>query len=200
MASPQILQYYQASAERAVRDDLIEAANLAPQKVAIDCGCGAGADIAYLLEHGFYVHGFDIEAESISRCEKRFAGSTQLSLTQASFTDFKYPTAGLIVADAALFFCAPEDFPTVWHSIQQALSNGGVFSGSFLGPKDSMAGPNYDKTAYWPNVLVFDEASLRAQFTHFNIVRFTEHNVSGTTPAGEDVTWHIYSVVAQKKD
>lgn len=49
------------------------------------------------------------------------------------------------------------EFDNVWSKILQSLGSGGIFCGSFLGPNDSMASPDFDRDAYWPNVLVFEE-------------------------------------------
>jgi SAM-dependent methyltransferase len=69
MASVEISQYYEATVDRDIRSDLLFAVSMVTgPKIAVDCGCGAGADIDYLLENSFKVYGFDIEAESISRC------------------------------------------------------------------------------------------------------------------------------------
>jgi hypothetical protein len=57
--------------------------------------------------------------------------------------------------------------------------------GSFFGPLDSMAGPTYDKRAFWPDVTVFDATEVEAFFESFEIRRFTEHNTSGEHTTGK---------------
>ena len=155
MPSKEIQEYFDSTADRNTRDDLRLAVNLVEgNKVAIDCGCGAGSDIAFLRSKGFLVHAFDIEEESISRCRKRFINDSDVLLSNASFTSFDYPSASLVVADASLFFCPKYEFTEVWQNITNSVLPNGVFSGSFLGLEDTMAGPNYNKKAYWPDVLV----------------------------------------------
>jgi len=61
-----------------------------------------------------------------------------------------------------------------------------------------MASPNFNRDAYWPNILVFEESELRSKLKEFEIIKFTEHNVIGETPKGTPHQWHIYSVVAKK--
>ena len=46
----------------------VKALNPALQKTALDCGCGTGSDIAYLLEQRFDVHGPLIFAKSLLMC------------------------------------------------------------------------------------------------------------------------------------
>jgi SAM-dependent methyltransferase len=201
MPSLEISEYYDATEDREIRSDLAFALSIVSDpKVAVDCGCGAGADIDYLLANDFKVYGFDIEDESISRCEARFENNENVVLSSASFISYDYPKASLVVADASLFFCPKADFDDVWRSIFECLYPEGVFCGSFLGAEDSMAGPAYDKSAFWPDVSVFDATEVKAFFEGFEICRFTEHKTSGITPQGTPHDWHIYSVVAKKSN
>jgi len=199
MPSDEILRYLDTTEDRETRDDLRLAVSLLEgNKVAIDCGCGAGSDIAFLRSHDFIVHAFDIEEESIARCRMRFKGDSDVLLSQASFSTFNYPKASLIVADASLFFCPEEEFSEVWSKITNALLPKGIFSGSFLGPEDTMAGPDYNKEFYWPEVLVFTKDKVNNLFNNYIIESFAEHRTSGKTPDGKPNKWHIFSVVAMK--
>lgn len=173
MATEEILEYYSDTANRDVRDDLVFATSLIEkEKVAIDCGCGAGSDIAYLRGEGFIVHAFDIEEESIKICRERFERDKSVFLSQDSFSSYEYPKSTLVVADASLFFCPEVEFDSVWNNIYNSLGVGGIFCGSFLGPNDTMAGPNYDEEAYWSHVLVFHEEVLRSTLSKFEVLKF----------------------------
>ena len=199
MPSAEISDYYDATEDRKIRSDLRFALSiLRGPKIAVDCGCGAGADIDYLLENGFKIYGFDIEDESISRCKRRFKNNTNVVLSREGFETYDYPAASIVVADASLFLCANADFDGVWAKISECLYNQGVFCGSFLGPLDTMAGPTYDKDAFWPEVTVFEANDVRALFQGFEIHHFTEHRSSGNTSQGTPHDWHIFSVVAKK--
>lgn len=200
MPSQEILKYLDATEFRDTRDDLkLGVALVDGARNAIDCGCGAGSDIAFLRANGFTVHAFDIDPEAIARCKRRFGGDDSVSLSQDSFSTFHYPRASLIVADASLFFCPEEEFADVWEKICAALVPGGVFVGSFLGPEDTMAGPGYDRAAFWPNVLVASEHMVKEWLRPFEIISFTEHRKSGTAPGGNCHNWHIYSAVGRKE-
>lgn len=201
MPSQEVLAYFEATKFRETRTDLqrgVERIN--GPRIAVDCGCGAGSDIAFLRASGFTVHAFDIEPEAIAICQRRFAGDEQVKLYTDSFSTFHYPRASLIVADASLFFCPPDEFEFVWQHITESLLGGGVFVGSFLGPDDTMAGPDYDRNAFWPEVLVASEPTVRSWLKPFDIISFTEHRHFGTAPGGNPHQWHIYSVVAQKNN
>ena len=199
MATEEINEYYDITVDRPPRDDLKYAIdNVTGDKIAIDCGCGAGSDIAFLRDNGFKVHAFDIESESITRCKTRFHDDDDVILSQASFASFNYPSATLITADASLFFCPKAEFDLVWRKIQESLLPGGIFRGGFLGPKDTMASKDYDKQAFWRDVLTFEEMELRAKFDGFDIIKFDVHDFLGKTAQGVPHHWHIFSVVAKK--
>jgi len=200
MVSKELKKYYDSTKNCDVRPDLKYAIDLVKQpKIAIDCGCGAGSDIAYLLTKNFTVYGFDSEDESILRCKERFDDNSNVVLTQDSFASFKYPSASLLIADASLFFCPQNEFCDVWNNMHDCLYPEGIFCGSFLGANDTMAGPSYDRAAFWPNILVFDETQVRSLFNkNYEIHHFTEHRSSGKSPEGEPHEWHVFSVVAKK--
>lgn len=200
MSSKEVQEYFSATAQRETRDDLRIAVKLIEHpKISVDCGCGAGSDIAFLRSEGFLVHGFDIEEESIERCRKRFENDRNVQLSQSDFSTFDYPSASLVVADASLFFCPKNEFNEVWRKIKESLIPKGIFCGSFLGSEDTMAGPNYNKDGYWPDIFVVSEEQVRGFFEGFKIESFTEHRTSGKTPDGKLHQWHIFSVVAIKE-
>ena len=200
MPSQEISKYFDATEYRDTRDDLkLGVAHVESPRIAIDCGCGAGSDIDFLRANGFTVHAFDIEPEAIARCKRRFGGDDSVLLSRDSFSTFNYPRASLIVADASLFFCPESEFADVWGKICVALLPGGVFVGSFLGPEDTMASPEYDRSSFWPNIFVAREHMVKEWLKSFEIISFNEHRKSGTAPGGGNHNWHIYSVVARKE-
>tara|TARA_R110002072_G_scaffold36301_3_gene106993 strand:- start:26908 stop:27510 length:603 start_codon:yes stop_codon:yes gene_type:complete len=199
VVSQETLDYYDATADRDVREDLVGAIELVAEKTTvIDCGCGAGRDIEFLRKAGFEVFAFDLEADAIERCQRRFSGDDKVHLVQATFSSFDYPPANLIVADASLFYCPPEEFDQVWNKIVSALVPGGVFVGSFLGPNDSMVTSANKGEIDWPVVSDFSEQALRSKFDGFEITKWTEHEVDGQKANGDDNHWHIFAVIAVK--
>ena len=198
--SKEILEYYDSTSNRKPRNDLRLAVNLANgPKIAIDCGCGAGSDIAFLRANGFLVHAFDIESESIARCRKRFSDDKDVILSQDTFCTFDYPRASLILADASLFFCPENEFAEAWYKITESLLPRGIFVGSFLGPEDTMAGSDCKREALWPEVLVVSEEQVRYWLNGFDIISFIEHRTSREAMDGKPHQWHVFSVVARKE-
>ena len=201
MSNQEKLEYYANTTNSEARPALILATSLVKHehgKIAIDCGCGAGSNIEYLRKEGFVVHAFDIEKEALKICKERFKDDPLVYLSHNSFSTFNYPKASLVVADASLFFCPKREFNAVWNNIYASLPSGGIFYGSFLGPNDSMANPDFNKEAFWPDVLILDEDSLRSYFSKYAIHQFKEHDAAGETATGKPHKWHIYSVVAEK--
>ena len=199
MFSKEIAKYFDATEFREIREDLVLAVSMVSEpKVAIDCGCGAGADIDYLARNGFTVYGFDVEEESVSRCQSRFEGIKNVILSQSSFSTFSYPKASLVVADASLFFCAGSEFKSVWENIYQCLPSNGVFCGSFLGKEDTMAEAGDNPSVFWPEVTAFDEPEIKQLFKNFDLLSFKVHKSTGKTSQGVAHNWHIFQVVAQK--
>ncbi len=199
MPSEEVIRYFEATEFRSTRDDLKLGVSLVEgPRIAVDCGCGSGSDIAFLKDNGFTVHAFAIEREAIARCRKRFCGDKSVILSQSSFNAFDYPRVSLIVAEASLFFCPQSEFSEAWNKICSALVSGGIFVGSFLGPEDTMASDDYDRNAFWPEVLVANEHRVKEWLKPFEIISFHEHRKSGKAPGGGCHNWHIYSVVARK--
>jgi hypothetical protein len=124
----------------------------------------------------------------------------RVQLSRSSFSSYTYPRAALVVADASLFFCPKSEFPQAWRNIYECLYPNGIFRGSFPGPEDTMVSPEYNANDFWPDVAAFEEDEIKGFFADYEILRFTVHNPSGTTPSGAPHDWHIFSVAAKKTD
>lgn len=199
MSNENISRYFDATEFRDTREDLVYAVSMVSEpRIAIDCGCGAGADIEYLICNGFTVHGFDIEDESISRCRVRFNANDNVVLSRSSFVEFEYPQASLVVADASLYFCSISEFKKVWSNIDRCVLSGGIFCGLFLGKEDTMALSGKKPTVFWPAITAFDEPGVLVIFDNYELLRFKRHKSRGMTSLGTLHDWHIFQVVARK--
>lgn len=117
--------------------------------VAVDCGCGAGRDAAYLLNRGFEVHAFDKEQQAIEFCQERFKEHPSFRATQSCFVDFDYPASSLIMAHSSLFFCPSQGFKAVWSKLVGSLPVGGILCVDLLGVNDSwVTSPKHAVTAF----------------------------------------------------
>ncbi|MGI9281725.1 MAG: class I SAM-dependent methyltransferase [Endozoicomonas sp.] len=187
-------EYYQKVAANPHKQSTEKAVslNLSDSLVALDCGCGTGSDTAYLLSQGYTVSAFDVNQESVEFCRKRFADETAVSIHCSGFESFTYPQAGLVVANASLFFAHPESFPVIWQKIRASIQAGGVFCGDFMGPDDEWL---EDKS----HILTpLSEQDVKALFEGFEILEFSERNRRGPTARGPEKHWHTFSVMARK--
>lgn len=188
-------KYYQNALTRphCKRTEFVVQLNQSPCKVAIDCGCGTGSDIDFLSREGYQVYGFDVNPDSLAICHDRFNQNPLIELSQSSFEEYDYPSAGVIVANSSLFFADSNHFKNIWFRIESALQPGGVFAGDFLGVKDSWAENYRSPTSS------FTETGVRELFTNFNLVRFYERDELAPTSLGKMKHWHTFSVVAIKQ-
>lgn len=159
---------------------------------AIDCGCGTGADMAYLARAGYQVSGFDVTLDAIDICKQRFKGSTAIKVTQASFENYTYSQTSLIIANASLFFAQSDHFQQTWLKLISSLVSGGVFSGDFMGIKD-----DWSKEHTHP-ITSLTKSQVIGLFEGFNIIDFHERDEPGKTRIGTNKHWHTYSVIAVK--
>ena len=187
-------QYYEQALAKPhlKRTEFIVKLNKSSTKVAIDCGCGTGSDIDYLLGQGYQVHGFDVNPDAIAICRDRFGQSALVDISQSSFEDYDYPQCGLVIANNSLFFADPSCFSATWEKIESSLVEGGVFAGDFMGTKDSWA------NNYRSPTTSLTESEVKALFTNFEIIRFVERDEKAETALGRQKHWHTFSVVAVK--
>lgn len=162
-------------------------------KVAIDCGCGTGSDVAYLADKGYQVHGFDINSDAIAICRDRFGVQPLVDVTQSAFESFDYPKASLVVAHSSLFFADPQYFPKVWQRIEACIDIGGVFAGDFMGEKDSWA------SNYRSPTTPLTRAEVADLLANFEVISFTERDEHAKTSLGRMKHWHTFSVIAIKR-
>lgn len=172
--------------------ELAASLNTEHPHVAIDCGCGTGSAIAYLAGRGYQVHAFDAHDKAVQACTERFLGNPKVNISEATFENYTYPSANLVIANSSLFFCEPTAFDAVWNRIATALAIGGIFCGDFMGDKDSWAGdPTRTQT-----VMTSDRVAML--FSQFDILKWVERDELGMTALGQSKHWHTLTVVARK--
>lgn len=161
-------------------------------KSAIDCGCGTGADLHYMLEQGYHVYGFDQQHEAIELCRQRFDCNPSINLEVNSFEDYDYPKVGIITAHNSLFFAKREKFKQTWQNITNAMTKGGVFAGSFIGYEDSWV--IHSPERFCP----VTEEELMSMFSAFEIIQCEEQKYIGDTVLQKQKHWHVFRVLAIK--
>ena len=99
----------------------------------------------------------------------------------------------LINASYSLPFTKPPHLPALVEQIISALKPDGIFCGQFFGPKDSWNIPE--------NQLSFiDRSALKKLLAPLKTIDFQEEQKDAKTIDGEAKHWHLFHVIAQKKN
>ncbi|WP_151742639.1 MULTISPECIES: class I SAM-dependent methyltransferase [unclassified Acinetobacter] len=106
-------------------------------RVAIDCGCGAGNEAAFLLKHDYRVYAFDPSEAAQRVCQYRFKNHPKFFFSNHVFENYPFPSASIIIALFSLFFCAPNQIDHVLAKMKHALPQGGILLIQLLGQDDA---------------------------------------------------------------
>jgi SAM-dependent methyltransferase len=160
--------------------------------LAVDLGCGTGRDTLELLQAGWNVVAIDGEQEAIDRLRAGVGDlDGRLETAVARFEDARWPPCDLFNASFALPFCPPDRFDEVWGRIVGSIRPGGRFSGQLYGDRDERAGPG---------ITVQTRAELDELLRPFEVERLDEVDEDGSTLFGTPKHWHLYHVVARKRE
>jgi SAM-dependent methyltransferase len=186
--------YYAWSAERQPRPLLVAACQeLGPGhgRLAIDLGCGGGIEALELLARGWSVLAVDAEEAGLATLRARIPAPAveRVRLLCASFTEADLPRAYLIHAGFSLPFCPPQEFPSVWARIRQALAPGGVFAGQLFGVHDSWTDDS--------SLTFHARSEVEELLDGLQILRLDETEHDGHAFSGPK-HWHIFDVLARK--
>jgi tellurite methyltransferase len=165
---------------------------LSAMPLAIDLGCGDGAESVALLQSGWRVLALDQEATAIESVRARVASEQQarLATTICSFEELSLPPAAFIYAGFSLPFCAPAHFAHLWTTIVGSLLPAGRFAGHFFGVRDSWASHR---------TMTFHTAEeVQGLFADsFTLEFFQEVEEDGKAFSGPK-HWHLFEVIARK--
>ena len=193
--------YYSAVGGRPPRDTLLVALerfeaekSAVGSRFAVDLGCGEGRDTVELLKRGWHVLGIDGEKEAIARLLRRPDINPERLETQvARVEEVTLPeSVDLVNASFSLPFCPPEYFPSLWGKIVESLHSGGRFCGQLFGDRDSWA--------IYTSMNHHTREQVEVLLQPFEIEMFEEEEHPGKTALGEDKHWHIFQIVARKRE
>lgn len=197
---PDWTQYYDAI-DGSPRETLLRALELfeaeparAGLRHAIDLGCGEGRDTAELIRRGWRVTAVDAHPEAIRRLRRRpgLSDEPRLSVVQAALEDVHIPRVDLVVASFSLPFCRPERFGDLWGRIVTALAPGGRLCGQLFGDRDTWAA--------LPDRTHHTRAEVDALLAPFAIEHFEEAEKDGTDALKVPKHWHVFHIVARKRE
>ncbi|MEG4518376.1 MULTISPECIES: class I SAM-dependent methyltransferase [unclassified Microcoleus] len=192
--------YYQAVEGRPPHKTLLKALSifdteplLERPRFAVDLGCGDGRDTVELLRRGWRVLAIDREQNAFDRLLDRPIQRDLLQTQLMRFETLTLPQSiALINASFCLPFCQPADFPHLWETIVTSLNPGGYFCGQLFGDRDSWA--------VYPDRTHHTREQIQVLLKPFEIEWFDEEEHPGVTALGEEKHWHIFHIVARKKD
>ena len=165
--------------------------NVKPGK-AIDIGCGAGRDTAFLIKNNWEVVAIDKE-DVLEYIDKKITKEEikRLKFIKGEFENVLLEKNKLVVANNSIIFCSKKHFKNVWNNIVNSIEENGYFIGTFLGEKDSWK-ESRDKMKF------FKKSEVLELFNEFQIIEFQEIEMDKETAIGEFKHWHIYAVIAKK--
>lgn len=193
--------YYAAVQGRPPRATLVQAMRAVSRpggpagRRAIDLGCGAGRDALPLLAAGWHVLAIDAEPAAL----RALTAATppfhrpRLVTRQARLERTFLPAAELVNASFSLFSIERlAVLADLVRRIRTALVPEGRFAGQFLGPRDSWVRAG--------RTIGIDRPVLGTLFGGFVLERLDEEEGDAATPHGESKYWHIWHVVAAKRE
>jgi tellurite methyltransferase len=191
-------EYYDKLRERPPRRTLLAALEhfgpASDDSLVIDLGCGDGRDVVEMLRRGWRVVAVDAEPEALKRLQTRpFPAAHNLTPIVARFEDVPLPLGVTLVNSSfAMPLCEPDGFRRLWQRIREALPAGGRFSGQWYGPRDSWS----DR----PGMTFVSRDEALALLDGFDLEMFEEEEADGVTPRGNPKHWHIFHIVARKRE
>ena len=160
---------------------------------AIEIGCGAGRDIVYLIKNGWKVLAIDNEdVESIITNKLSKQELKQFKFVKQKFEDIELEKNNLVVANFSLPFCNKNNFKELWNKINNSILKDGYFVGNFFGINDEWKSTKEEMT-------FLTKEQVIELFKDFEIIEFKEVEKDGTTGLGKMKHWHIFNVIAKKK-
>lgn len=161
-------------------------------RLAIDVGCGGGADTRDLLARGWRVIAVDSSPSSRRLLEERTpdAARDRLEIITESFHVAELPPADFVYAQFSLPF-AGKDFDASVHNVLSSVTEGGAFVGQLFGEKDDWAAD--------PNVAFVDRAWIDRAFEGFGEIEIDERDHGGSYGTENDSKhWHFFHIRARR--
>lgn len=159
--------------------------------VALDLGCGAGAEAEYLARQGFMVDAIDKNPTAAKYARERCAG-LKVDVLEGDFREFEYRPDyyALAVSINALPFVPERDFPPLLEGIKNSIAPGGGVIVAAFGPEHPWSGR--DDMNFWT------KEEYEALWGGFETIHLEE--VKGPWPlmSGEEIFQHRIHLVAKR--
>jgi len=164
---------------------------VAHKNAALDFGAGALNDSKFLLSEGF-AHVVALDSASVPREIINDLPADRFEYIQSSFEDFGFPENhfGLVNAQYALPFIAPQNFDSVFQKVIGSLTSGGILVGQFFSEKDSWFGN--------PDMNFFSREHVNELLSGLEIIYLQEKEYDKDTAGGTPKHWGEFEFIVRK--
>lgn len=159
--------------------------------VALDLGCGSGAEAEYLAKNGFMVDAIDKSETAVKYAKERCQGLT-VDAIQGDFREFQLRPDyySLAVAINSLPFVEKEACRTLLMGVQASVKAGGAVIFGVFGPEHAWA--KRADMSFW----TLDEFS--ALWSDWNVLAINEYRGPWPLASGEEIFQHRIHLTAKK--
>ncbi len=159
--------------------------------IALDLGCGSGAEAEFLAKDGFMVDAIDKNETSIKYTRERCQGLT-VDAIQGDFREFqlRHDYYALAVAINSLPFVGKEDCRALLTAVQLAIKPGGAVVLGVFGPEHAWAGRS--DMNFWTL------AEFVGIWDGWEILASNEYKGPWPLVSGEEIFQHRIHLVARK--
>ena len=159
--------------------------------IALDLGCGSGAEAEYLAKNGLMVDAIDKSDAAISYTVDRCQGLT-VDAVAGDFREFQLRPNyySLTVAINSLPFLQKEECRTLLENVKSALKPGGAAVLSVYGPDHAWS--KRTDMSFW----TLEE--FKALWEGWNVLSMNEYKGPWPLVSGEDIFQHRIHLVAKK--
>lgn len=161
-------------------------------RVAIDIGCGSGAETLWLLHQGYSVLAIDSSPSAIGQLRSTVPPDSAMRLETAvsPAQDVDLPPADFVWAGFSLPFVIPGDFDKLWVKIVACLKPGAYFAGDFFGKRHAWSAA--------PTISSCTSRSVKLLCRPLQIEFFVSEEGRRMTAMSGVTHWHSFSVIARK--
>lgn len=159
--------------------------------VALDLGCGAGAEAEYLAKQGMMVDAID-KSETVAKAAKERCQGLTVDVIQGDFLEFQLRPEyySLAVAINSLPFVKKVDCVALLKSVQAAIKPGGAVLFAVFGPDHAWA--KREDMSFW----TLDE--FKELWTGWDVLAMNEFKGVSPLASGTEIYQHRIQVIAKK--
>jgi len=159
--------------------------------VALDLGCGTGAEAEYLAKEGMMVDAIDKSETVVKAAKERCQGLT-VDVIQGDFLEFQLRPEyySLAVANNSLPFVKKADCVALLKSVQEAIRPGGAVVLAVFGPEHAWA--TREDMSFWS----LDE--FRELWSGWDVLAMNEFKGVSPLASGTEIFQHRIQVIAKK--